>query len=295
MNDQMNDEKLPHAIVRASRSVRYTATAALALLALFLLVATVAAAQGILNYTTTSPNTITVTGEGTATAAPDTATISFGATATAADVETAQTQVATAINSALATVKADGVASSDITTDSFSVSPHYSTTCTPVAQPAVASSGIGTSMIAMAPVSTSISNPPVCSSSDSVITGYDVSETVDVKITDLTKVSTILDGLAKAKVTNITGPNFVLGDPQAVEAQARGIAIGKAQTEAQTLAAQLHVRLGKVTSYSDNSNGGSPVRMMAMAVPSASGSTGVTVPVGQNTYDENVSITYEIH
>ncbi len=288
------NETVLHALIRASRSVRYTATAALASLALFLLLETASAAQAIFNYTTVSPDTITVSGEGTATAAPDTATISFGATATADTVETAQTQVATAINAGLAVVKANGVAESDITTDSFSVSPHYSNTCTPDIQSTTATSVGVRSMIALPSNSSPSVSSAVCATSDSVVTGYDVSEDVSVKITDLTKVSAVLTGLAKAKVTNITGPNFILGNPQTVEAQARGIAIGKAQQEAQTLADQLHVRLGKVVSYSSNNTTGSPIRMMA-ASEAAPANTGVSVPVGQNTYNENVSITYEIH
>ena len=267
---RMNDEPLPHALVRASRSVRYTATAALGLLALFLLVESIAALQSIGNYTNPSPNTITVSGEGTATALPDTATISFSAMATAADVATAQAQVTKTVTAALASVKAAGVSSDDITTTSFNVSPHY----------------------------TSPSCPPgvMCPNTNSTISGYDVSEDVNVKVHDTTKVSAILDGLAKANVSNVSGPNFVLNDPQAVQAQARGIAIQKAQQNAQTLADQLHVRLGKVVTFSDNNNGGGPVPMMAKAEGVAtSDAVAPVVPVGQNTYTENVSVTYEIY
>jgi uncharacterized protein YggE len=286
MNEPMHDssESLPHALVRASRSVRYAATTALILLAVFLLVETIATAQGINGYTSTSPNTITVTGEGTATAIPDTATVSFGATATAADVATAQANVTKIINAALAGVKANGVADTDITTTSFDVSPHYTTpVCPPTAMPlAIGSSG-------------AVSSGVVCSG-DSTVTGYDVSENVSVKITDTSKVGTILDGLAKANVTNVSGPDFVVGDPDAVIAQARGQAIQKAQADAQKLASQLGVRLGSITSFSDN-NGSGVVQPMfkAAGVMTDSAAAAPSVPVGQNTYTEDVSITYQIH
>ena len=280
MNQSFNDssnnqsgehEDLPHTILRGSRSIRYAATAALSLLAIFLLVETIATLQGINNYTNPSPNTITVTGEGTATAIPDTATISFGATATAADVATAQTEVAKTITDALASVKASGVSSDDITTTSFDVSPHYtSPACPPGA---------------------------FCPATNSTISGYDVSENVDVKIHDTTKVSEILDGLAKANVTNVSGPDFVVDDPQTVEAQARGIAIQKAQQDAQTLAAQLNVRLGAIVSYTDDSNGGGPEPMMAAASGgiAASDASAPPIPTGNNMYTKDISITYEIH
>jgi uncharacterized protein YggE len=265
-----SSETFQHALVRASRSVRYAATAALSLLALFLLVETFATLQTVADYTNPSPNTITVTGEGTATAIPDTATVSFGATATAADVATAQAKVTSTINDALASVKASGIAAADITTDSFNVSPHYTT---PVCPPGV-----------------------MCPNTNSTITGYDVSEDVTVKIHDTTKVSAILDGLAKANVSNVNGPNFVVDDTQAVEAQARAQAIQKAQTDAQNLAAQLHVRLGKIVSYSDNNSGITPQPMYkAEAMTASSGAVAPSVPVGQNTYTKDVSVTYEIH
>ena len=265
-----NNESLPHALVRASRSVRYAATAALALLALFLLVETFAALQGISGYTTPSPNTITVSGEGTATAIPDTATISFGATATAADVGTAQTKITATINAALASVKAAGISDKDVTTDSFNVSPHYTT---PVCPPGI-----------------------MCPNTNSTISGYDVSENVTVKIHDTAKVSAVLDGLAKANVSNVSGPNFVVDNTQAVMAQARAQAIQKAQTDAMSLAASLHVRLGKIVSYSDSDTGSGPQPMYkATAVMSADSVAAPTVPVGQNTYTKDVSVTYEIH
>jgi uncharacterized protein YggE len=262
------NETLPHAIVRASRSVRYAATAALILLAVFLFAETIAAFQGIKDYT--SINSISVTGEGTATAIPDTANISFGATATAADVATAQTKVTTIINSALSGVKASGVSSDDITTDSFNVSPHYES---PVCQPGL-----------------------ICTS-NSTISGYDVSENVSVKVTDTSKVSAILDGLAKANVTNVSGPDFVVGDTQKVQEQARAMAIQKAQQDAQVLATQLHVHLGKIESYSDTDNSGivRPEPMMATASDLAMPSSAPSIPVGQNTYTKDITITYEIY
>jgi uncharacterized protein YggE len=265
-----SSETFQHALVRASRSVRYAATAALSLLALFLLVETFATLQSVADYTNPSPNTITVTGEGTATAIPDTATVSFGATATATDVAAAQAKVTSTINDALASVKASGIAAADITTDSFNVSPHYTS---PVCPPGI-----------------------MCPNTNSTITGYDVSENVTVKIRDTTKVSAVLDGLAKANVSNVNGPNFVIDDTQTVEAQARAQAIQKAQTDAQNLASQLHVRLGKIVSYSDNSSNGGVVQpMMATASAVSVGSSAPSVPVGQNTYTKDVSVTYEIH
>ena len=265
-----NKENLAHALVRASRSVRYTATAALGLLALFLLVESISALQTVKGYSAPYPgNTITVSGEGTANAIPDTATVSFSVNATANSVTDAQSQVTKVVNAALASVKAAGVTDKDVTTDSFNVSPHYtSSVCPP---------GI------------------MCPNTDSKITGYDVSENITLKIHDTSKVSVVLDGLAKAAVSNVSGPNFVVGDTQAVMAQARAQAIQKAQVDAQKLAAQLGLHLGKVVSYSDSDAGSNPQPMYKAETMSADAVAAPTVPVGQNTYTKDVSITYEVH
>jgi len=249
-------------------AVRIAFIGVLAILALFLFTQTVATVQNF----GTSPNpptsTITVSGEGMATAIPDTATISFGGTVTANTVADAESQLTKTINNALNVVKQNGVASSDITTSSYNVSPHYTPpTCPP---------GV------------------FCANTSSTASGYDVSETVTVKVHDTSKVSAILGGLARANVTNVTGPDYTVGDPKAVQSQARGLAIQDAQKQAQVLASQLGVHLGKVVSFSDNSTGG-PRPMAAEATLSASSAPNPSVPVGSNQYSDDVSITYAIN
>jgi uncharacterized protein YggE len=269
-NSNLESESLPHALVRASRSVRYAATAALSLLALFLLVESISVIQSVKGYSTPYPgNTITVNGEGTTNAIPDTATVSFSANATANSVTEAQLQVTAVVTSALASVKAAGISDKDVTTDSFNVSPHYTSSVCPPGG--------------------------MCPNVDSKIIGYDVSENISLKIHDTSKVSIVLDGLAKAAVSNVSGPNFVVGDTQAVMAQARAQAIQKAQVDAQKLATQLGVRLGKVVSYTDSDTGPNPQPMYKSGVMSADSAAAPTVPVGQNVYTKDVSVTYEIH
>ena len=258
--------------ITSTAGIRTAIVGVLGLLGIFLLAQSISTFQSVGSYVSTSPYTITVSGEGTATAVPDTATVSFGATATAADVATAQTKITGIINNALASVKSAGITDKDITTDSFNVSPHYNQTVCPP----------GGMCPVMAPS----------------VSGYDVSEDVTVKIHDTSKVATVLDGLAKANVSNVSGPQFIVGDTQVVEAEARGKAIAQAQADAQKLAAQLGVKLGKMSYFSDDTSGdgSGPTPMMAKAsVMGSDASVAPTVPVGQNTYTKDVSITYEIH
>ena len=256
--------------ITSTAGIRTAIVGVLGLLGIFLLAQSISTFQGVGTFIAPSPYTITVSGEGTATAVPDTATVSFGATATAADVASAQSKITGIINNALVSVKAAGISDKDITTNSFNVSPHYNQVVCPPGG--------------------------MCPVSSPAVSGYDVSENITVKIHDTTKVATVLDGLAKAKVTDVSGPEFVVGDTQAVEAEARGKAIAKAQADAVKLAAQLGVKLGKMNyfsedtsgdGYSSNAKGGAFMATDVAAVP--------TVPVGQNTYTKDVSITYEIH
>jgi uncharacterized protein len=244
----------------------------LAILALFLLVQTISTAQNFGTSANPPTSTITVTGEGNATAVPDTATISFGGTVTASNVADAESQLTNTMKAALTVLKDNGVDSADINTSSYNVSPHYvPPSCPP---------GIACAVLAPGTSGTS---------------GYDVSETITVKIHDTSKVSAILGGLAKANVTQVTGPDYVVGDPSAVQSQARGKAIQDAQKQAATLASQLGVHLGKVVSFSDNSGGGPRPMMAAEGSVVSSAAVNPAVPVGNNEYTDDVSITYAIN
>jgi uncharacterized protein YggE len=253
-------------------AIRVAIIGVLAILALYLFALTIATVENFGTSANPPTNTITVTGEGMATAVPDTATISFGGTATASDPSTAETQLTNTLKSAIATVEGEGVPASDVTTSSYNVSPHYSEpTCAP-----------------------GVMCPAVSSSASS---GYDVSETVTVKVTDTSKVSKVLGDLARANVTDVTGPDLEVGDPSAVQSQARGLAIQDAQKQAQVLASQLGVHLGKIASFTDNSSGGIVRPMMATAgvAESDTSAPDPSVPVGNNQYTDDVSITYEIN
>ncbi len=257
--------------IRGNRPVRIALVATLGMLTLYLLVQTIDGLHNWGHEDTNPPNTITVTGQGTATAIPDTATISFTVTGTANDVATAESQMTTTVNAALAAIKAQGVSSSDVTTTSYNVSPHYSS---PVCPPGL-----------------------FCPATTGNASGYDVSESVQVNIHDTTKVAAILAGLASANVTNVTGPDFVVADPTMVQGEARAQAIQKAQADAQLLASQLGVHLGPITDFQDNSNGTNPPTPVfsASSAVAPEAASAPSVPVGNNTYTDNVSITYEIN
>jgi uncharacterized protein YggE len=217
-------------------------------------------------------NTITVDGSGKITAIPDVATFSFSVTETAATVAAAQTLSTNKTNAALSALHQGGVATSDIQTLSYNISPHYDYqggTCNSV-------SGI-------------------CTPSKSVLTGYDVSQTIQVKIRDLSTAGDLFTAVGSLGVQNVDSLQFSIDSPEAVQNEAQAAAITDAQTQAQKLASELGVTLVRVVDFTDNGSGSTPQPIMyAMASASSVKASTPEVPAGQQQVTDNVSITYEI-
>ncbi len=208
-------------------------------------------------------NTITVTGTGDAYAIPDVATFSFSVTENAKTVSDAQTQATTKINLALKTVRDAGIEDKDIQTTNYSINPHYDY---------------------------QKNNP--------VLTGYDVSETITVKIRNLDNAGTLFASIGSLQVENINGLDFSVDKPDTIQTQARAIAITDAKSKADTLANQLGVHLVRVVNFSEDNGSVYPRPMMYGVADAVSASSKMMVapevPVGQQKVTDNVSVTYEI-
>lgn len=265
MNEFINE-------LAGSKWFRVALTAATGLLALFLLVTTWDAAFG--RSVNDSWSTITVEGTGMTSMVPDTAQIGFTVTESAGAVVTAQDAATKKVDAALAALKQLGIEEKDVKTVGYTVNPKYE-------YPQPCYSGVC---------------PAVVSSPR--IVGYEVSQSVSVKVRDTAKAGDVLQALGSLEVQNISGPNFVIDDEDAVKNTARKEAIEEARAKAKELAKQLGVRLGKVVSFSENGGaypmydaygkGGGEADMRAM-------SAAPTLPTGENETSVTVMITYEIH
>lgn len=257
----------------SSRANQVAVTAILVFLALFLLVSTIGASKGLSRPGGPATDTITVSGAGQATMAPDVARITFTVQNKAATVAAAQKATDDQAKAAIEYVQGAGIEDKDIRTLSYTINPEYSypNPCPPG------------------------SMCPAYSGTPRIV-GYQVAETVQVTVRDLTKVSDLLGGLGSRQVQNVSGPDFALDDVTAGHNAARADAIEKAKVEAERLAKQLGVRLGKIVNYSESS-GGYPYPMaygMGGAEADMKVASGPVVPAGENTYNASVSITYEI-
>jgi uncharacterized protein YggE len=167
-----------------------------------------------------------------------------------------------------------GVADEDVKTTDYTVSPQYAQT-TVIAVP-----------VAMG----AISYPRPTSSK---ITGYQVTETVEVTVRDTAKAGDVLSKLGTLGVQNISGPNFMVDDDNGVMNEARAEAIENAQSKAKELAKELGVSLGDVVSYSDQ-GGVFPMYSKASVGMDAAAGSVPNLAVGTDERTVTVQVTYRI-
>jgi uncharacterized protein len=247
------------------------------LLAVFLAVISIKELKSIAYVGKDTPvmNSISVNGKGEEVSIPDIATFSFGVTETNKQVSVAQETATKRINAALEAVRAAGIAEKDIKTTSYNINPRYEY------QPGVCTA-------------------QRCGEGKNILTGYEVSQYVEVKIRDLTKAGEIFSSIGALGVDNVNNLMFAIDDIETVKAKARAKAIDDAQAKAEQLSKQLGVRLVRIMSFYDSSDdmpyyygrGGD----MAMSAVKNEAAVGMPpeVPTGEQEILSRVSITYEI-
>ena len=234
-----------------------TRTRLLALLgaAVALLVLGVACFENSVDDESAYPPSISVSGTGEVQAEPDIATVSTGVEARADTVAEARAQAAEAASAVIAALGASGVEDRDVRTVDFSIYPDYD-----------------------------------YSSDTPRITGYVVSNTVQVTVRDVEGVGELIDAVADAggDAVRFGGISFAHEDPAALTQQAREFAIEDARAKAEQLAEHTGVTLGEPLSIVETSwaaplVGASPRAEFAMADIAAMsiqpGTSGVTVTV----------------
>jgi uncharacterized protein len=273
-----------------SKGISKWISISLMIFSLFLLVQVIAGLKGLPNIGR-NPNqypTIAVSGTGDAYAIPDVATFSFSVVETDKTVKQAQDKANTKISNALAAVKAAGIDDKDVQTTGYNVYPKYeysSAICPQPLSSSVGSTGASSNL--------AIYCPP----GKQVLTGYEVDQTITVKVRDISKVGDLVTKVGALAVSNISGIEFTVDKIEQYQAQARTIAINDAKAKAKELAKELGVSLGKIIDY--NENGNNPIYygmaakggtdMLSSAVPAVA-----ELPAGQNKITSNINITYEI-
>ena len=191
--------------------------------------------------------------------APDIATFSAGVVTQAADGNAALRQNAEQMNRVLAAIKAAGVADKDVQTSGISLNPQYRY---------------------------EENQPPR-------ITGYQASNTVNVKLREVAKMGKVLDALVASGANQVNGPSFGIDDPEPLYDRARLDALKAARARAETYAGALGVRVRRIVSISE---GGavmpSPMPRMAMMKAEAYDST--PVAAGESSVSVNLDVVFEL-
>lgn len=255
------------------------AACALGMLAIFLFVLTVSAVKSYRYIGTgiTPSDTIQVEGEGEVTAVPDTATFSVTVQDTASDVQTAQTKATDQGNAIVKYLESQGIDSTDIQTTDYEIDPQYSYSQAPC------------------PISPNDGTAIYCPSGKQNLTGYQVSETFSVKVSDTSKAGTLLAGVGSQGASSVSGLSFTVSDQDQLQEQAQQKAIAEAQGKAQALAKSLGVQLVGIVGFTENNNNPGPYPM-AFATNASVGeaASAPSIQTGQNTIKDDVTVTYEI-
>ena len=253
-------------------------TVLMAILSIFLLVS-----MNQISNTATTTNTVSFSGEGKVTAKPDIAVISFAILTESSTSKTAQDANSKKSNQVTDFLKKQGVEDKDIKTSGYNVYPQYSY---PRAVPLLRQGSEGQ---AVPPSSPDYYDP------NPKIIGYQVNQSFKIKIRDLDKVSSVLDGLVTAGANQVNNLGFQIDEPEKLKTEARAKAIADAKAKANQLKSQLGISLGRIINFSENSGGyPGPYYLEAKAVSDGSGGGGPSIPVGENEITINVTITYQI-
>jgi uncharacterized protein YggE len=215
---------------------------------------------GYIGQDIVAKNTITIAGEGKIYATPDIGVVDLGVVSDAKTVATAQKDNVTKMNKITQAMKDLGVEEKDLKTTNYSIYPRYQYL-----------------------------------SGRSDIIGYEVTQTLEVKIRNLDKVGDILAKAAELGANQTGSLSFTFDDPEKLNQEARTKAIANAKEKADALTSELGVKLVRIISFSESSYVPPVSYYSEKALGIGGGGTATPdVQTGQNEITSNVTIVYEI-
>ena len=204
------------------------------------------------------PRTITMTGHGETKAVPDQALLSAGVTNIAPTAAAALAANSSSMNAVFAALKKLGVPDRNIQTSGFSIFPQYSDGGSNVRR----------------------------------LNGYQVSNTVTVRLDNVGRTGPTLDALVAAGANQMNGISFDIAKPAPLLDQARAGAIADARHRAEVYAKAAGINLGSLLSIHETGSAAPRPRpmyrmaMMADATP---------VAPGEDSISADVTMVWEIH
>ncbi len=207
-----------------------------------------------------SPSTISVTGVGKEYIAPDIAELNFGVTTgRQRTAEATITVLKQRMDAIIASAKAAGIEDKDMQTQSLWLNPTYDW------------------------IDGRQTNPM-----------FEATQNLVVKVRDISKVGEILTAATRAGANQIGGVTFTVDNPDEMREKARATAIAKAKDQAEKLADELGVSLGKMTSYSENFGDTTNQAAMYRGEGMGGGGADLSVPSGQQEVVVTVYLNYKL-
>ena len=246
---------------------------------------------------------IWVNGTGKATGDPDLGILSLGVEALADTASEARGMAADAIANTIVVLKSNNVQDRDMQTSRFSISPRYTThegtRCTDRSigeEPTSGGASLGMPAPGFPDVVEMIVIPEEKGSEcrvefERVLIGYQVTNTLTVKVRDLDKMGDIIDGATEAagNLVRINSVRFTIEDTKPLQNEAREEAIADLLTKANAMAALAGVELGKLV-FLTESGGGVPQSFARPEAASAFGSAAQSTSILAGELDVNVSV-----
>ena len=205
---------------------------------------------------------LSVSAHAEATRVPDVATISAGVVTQAADANAAMQANAKQMDGVMRAIRAAGIAERDIQTSGINLNPQYRY---------------------------AENQPPA-------ITGYQASNTVNIKVRDIGDLGGVLDALVASGANQVNGPSFEIDEPEAAYDEARREALAKARARANMYAETLGMRVRRIVSIDEG--GGfqppMPMPMMAMSRAEKGVAYDTAVSPGETTLSANLNVVFEL-
>lgn len=206
----------------------------------------------------TRMNAISFFGEGRIFTKPDIALMTLSVVTEGKNVGDVQDKNTKKMNSVIDFLKKFSVEEKDIKTTNYNLYPRYNYELTRVPQ----------------------------------IIGYEISQSLEVKIRNLDKVGEILAGSVNAGVNQVYSLYFKVDKDEEIKANARALAIENARKKAQETAAQLGVKLGKLISFNEGAEYPYPVYRGVEGM--GGGGETPNIQIGENEILVTVTLVYEI-
>lgn len=208
---------------------------------------------------------IVVSGSGDAAVAPDLAIVTLSVAETKKTAREALDVANGSMAKVIEALKKDGIAARDLQTSGLSIQAQY----------AYPENEDGTPRLP-------------------VLTGYSVTNSLTIRIRDISKVGAVIDEAVTLGVNQGGDIRFTNENPSKTVATARTEAVKDAIDKARTLADAAGVKLGRILEISETTSAEQPRPLAAMRMAKEAADGAVPVEAGENSYAVNVNVTFAI-